>query len=41
MNFVNISTDVCAVCEHLIAEHQYEFRIDGEYQVNILTAGTQ
>ncbi|XP_071790824.1 protein Churchill-like [Asterias amurensis] len=23
---------VCAVCEHLIAEHQYEFRIDGEYQ---------
>ncbi|XP_022093547.1 protein Churchill-like isoform X2 [Acanthaster planci] len=23
---------VCAVCEHLIAEHQYEFRIEGEYQ---------
>ena len=28
-----VYTDVCPSCGHLVAEHEYTFRVEGQYQV--------
>ena len=30
-----VFTDICPSCEHLVAEHEYTFRVEGKYQVII------
>lgn len=31
---VSLFSDVCVACEHMIAEHEHTFKVDGEFQVN-------
>ena len=32
-SLVSFLVDVCANCNHLVAEHEYTFRVEGQYQV--------
>ena len=33
--------DVCSSCNHLVATHEYTFRVEGQYQVHTIQLSVQ